>query len=91
MRIYHSEDLDTHESPVAPPRMDWLRNAIDRLPANQRRAVELVYFQQLPRAHAAVEMGLPIGKFDGLLTRAHKALRPTVQRNVPGHEVQADS
>lgn len=61
-------DVDSGERPLSPR----LRSALDKLPASQRQAVELVHFEGLSVAAAAARAGVTAG---ALKVRAHRGTR----------------
>ena len=63
-------DLDIH---------DQLERGLARLPAEQRAAVVLVYYLDLPLADAAQAMGVPLGTTKSRLNRATQALRAALE------------
>jgi len=54
---------------------DELERGLARIPAEQRVAVVLVYYLDLPVADAAQAMGVPVGTAKSRLNRATQALR----------------
>ncbi len=54
---------------------DELERGLARIPAEQRAAVVLVYYLDLPVADAAQAMGIPVGTAKSRLNRATHALR----------------
>jgi RNA polymerase sigma-70 factor (ECF subfamily) len=56
-------------------RESLIRTALDRLPGDHRRVVELVYFRQLSVAEAAVELRIPEGTVKSRCFYALKNLR----------------
>jgi RNA polymerase sigma-70 factor (ECF subfamily) len=54
---------------------DQLERGLARIPAEQRAAVVLVYYLDLPVADAAHAMGIPVGTAKSRLNRATHALR----------------
>ena len=52
-----------------------LRNAVDRLPADQRRVVALRFFRDMPLERIAVETNVPLGTVKSRLHRALARLR----------------
>jgi RNA polymerase sigma-70 factor (ECF subfamily) len=54
---------------------DELERGLARIPAEQRAAVVLVYYLDLPLADAAQAMGVPVGTAKSRLNRATHALR----------------
>jgi RNA polymerase sigma-70 factor (ECF subfamily) len=61
------------------PLHDQLERGLARLPAEQRAAVVLVYYLDLPLADAAQAMGVPLGTTKSRLSRATQALRATIE------------
>ena len=55
--------------------LDQLGRGLARIPADQRVAVILVYYLDLPLAAAAEAMGVPVGTAKSRLNRATRALR----------------
>jgi RNA polymerase sigma-70 factor (ECF subfamily) len=53
----------------------FVRDALERLPARQRAAVALCYFEEKSGAQAADIMGLTVGAVEALLVRAKRGLR----------------
>ncbi len=58
---------------------DQLERGLARLPAEQRAAVVLVYYLDLPLADAAQAMGVPLGTTKSRLSRATQALRAAIE------------
>lgn len=58
---------------------DQLERALARIPAEQRAAVVLVYYLDLPVADAAEAMGVPLGTAKSRLNRATQALRAAIE------------
>jgi len=58
---------------------DQLERGLARLPAEQRAAVILVYYMDLPLADAAEAMGIPLGTTKSRLNRATSALRAVIE------------
>lgn len=58
---------------------DQLERGLARLPAEQRAAVVLVYYLDLPLADAAEAMGIPLGTAKSRLHRATSALRAVIE------------
>ena len=63
-------DVDIH---------DQLERGLARLSAEQRTAVILVYYLDLPLADAAQAMGVPLGTTKSRLNRATQALRAAIE------------
>lgn len=57
---------------------DQLERGLARLPAEQRAAVILVYYLDLPLADAAQAMNVPLGTAKSRLNRATQALRAAI-------------
>ena len=51
-----------------------LRAALDALTADQRQAIELVYYGETKQAEAAAEMGISLAALESLLRRARSKL-----------------
>ena len=64
-----------------------LRSAIDALPTEQRRAVELAYFGGLTYREVAARTGVPVGTANGRLRLALAKLRETLAAGEAGAEV----
>ena len=58
---------------------DQLERGLARIPADQRTAVVLVYYLDLPVADAAEAMGIPVGTAKSRLNRAMQALRAALE------------
>jgi RNA polymerase sigma-70 factor (ECF subfamily) len=58
---------------------DELERGLARIPAEQRAAVVLVYYLDLPLADAAQAMGVPLGTTKSRLNRATQALRAALE------------
>jgi RNA polymerase sigma-70 factor (ECF subfamily) len=58
---------------------DELERGLARIPADQRAAVVLVYYLDLPLADAAQAMGVPLGTAKSRLNRATQALRAAIE------------
>ena len=52
-----------------------LRAALDALTADQRQAIELVYYGETKQAEAAAQMGITLSALESLLRRARSKLR----------------
>ncbi len=57
-----------------------VREAVQALPAQQRLAVTLCYFEEFTNPEAAQIMGLQLKALEGLLVRARRRLRQTLPR-----------
>ena len=66
---------------------DQLERGLARIPAEQRAAVVLVYYLDLPLADAAQAIGIPLGTTKSRLNRATQALRAAIEADdrVPSH------
>ena len=60
------------------PLHDLLERGLARIPAEQRAAVVLVFYLDLPLADAAQAMGVPVGTAKSRLNRATQALRAAI-------------
>jgi RNA polymerase sigma-70 factor (ECF subfamily) len=58
---------------------DQLERGLARISADQRAAVVLVYYLDLPLADAAQAMGIPLGTTKSRLNRATQALRAAIE------------
>jgi RNA polymerase sigma-70 factor (ECF subfamily) len=63
-------------------RADRVRAAIAALPARQRAAIVLCYYQELSQADAAATLGVSEGALESLLSRGRAALRKSMQREL---------
>ena len=63
------------ESLAAAQRSDRVAGALAALPARQREAVVLQYYQELSNGEAAALMGISVEALESLLARARRALR----------------
>ncbi|MCO8274824.1 SigE family RNA polymerase sigma factor [Actinoplanes sp. TRM 88003] len=54
---------------------DWLRRALDGLPARQRAAVVLRYYEDLSEQDAALALGCSVGTVKSLSSRGLRTLR----------------
>lgn len=62
-----------------------IERALERLPAQQRIAVVLCYFEEYSNPQAAAVMGLHVKAVEGLLVRARKQLRVWLNRHREEH------
>lgn len=69
------EELLTADAPDAGDSDDALRAALRRLPDIERRAIDLIYAQEMTLAQAAERLGIPVNTVKSRLFRARKALR----------------
>ena len=53
----------------------FVRTALDLLPAEQRRAIELAFFRGLTQEEIAAQLDLPLGTVKSRIRRAMLALR----------------
>lgn len=79
-RLVEAERIDDGAADVADEidaflRSSLVRSALDRLPAEHREVVELVYFGQLKVADAAAKLGVPEGTVKSRCFYALKHLR----------------
>ena len=56
-------ELSDEAGEVEPPEVDhfWLEEALERLPPQERRVIELAYFDDLSQSRIAAELGVPLG------------------------------
>jgi RNA polymerase sigma-70 factor (ECF subfamily) len=67
---------------AAAQRADRVRGAIAALPARQRAAIVLCYYQELSQADAAATLGVSEGALESLLSRGRAALKKSMQREL---------
>jgi RNA polymerase sigma-70 factor (ECF subfamily) len=67
---------------AAVQRADRVRAAVAALPARQRAAIVLCYYQGLSQADAAAALGVSEGALESLLSRARAALRKAMQHEL---------
>lgn len=75
-------DLITYAEPVAPPDTyadDDLRTQIRKLPAQQRAAIVLRYYEDLTEAQTAAVLGVSVGTVKSHTSRALSNLRVTMK------------
>ena len=63
---------------LAADRNRQLRAALDALTADQRQAIELVYYGEQKQAEAAAQMGITLAALESLLRRARQKLSATL-------------
>ena len=64
------------------PRMEALRECLDRVPANSRRLLELRYFDGRPCQEVAETLGAGVEAIYQRLTRLHRQLKECVDQRV---------
>jgi RNA polymerase sigma-70 factor (ECF subfamily) len=77
------DDMPDEVDPVAPPdarlearaRDERVREALAALPARQREALVLSYYQEMSNTDAAALMGVTVDALESLLARARRNLR----------------
>jgi RNA polymerase sigma-70 factor (ECF subfamily) len=74
MQIPVSEE-NAEEIMIREEHTDWLRRALDSLPENQRTAIILSKYDDLPQKEIAAVMKLTEGAVEALIQRAKKNLR----------------
>lgn len=75
-----ADDQPSGEDRVAAAqRADRVRAAIGALPARQRAAIVLCYYQELSQADAAAALGVSEGALESLLSRGRAALKKQMQ------------
>lgn len=67
-------NLNPNEIMLKKQRKDYLRMAVNNLPAKYKTLVELRYFQELSYDEVAAELGLPLGTVKAQLFRARELL-----------------
>ena len=67
---------------------DSIRQALDTLPPQLRKVVELRYFEQLSYKEIADRLKMPIGNVGGLLLDASVRLYPKLKKDTPASEQQ---
>jgi len=67
---------------AAAQRADRVRAAITALPARQRAAIVLCYYQELSQADAAATLRVSGGALESLLSRGRAALKKSMQREL---------
>jgi RNA polymerase sigma-70 factor (ECF subfamily) len=67
---------------AAAQRADRVRAAIGALPARQRAAIVLCYYQELSQADAAATLGVSEGALESLLSRGRAALRKAMRHEL---------
>jgi RNA polymerase sigma-70 factor (ECF subfamily) len=73
---------DGEETFATTQRAGRVRAAIAALPARQRAAIVLCYYQELSQADAAATLGVSEGALESLLSRGRAALRKSMQREL---------
>jgi RNA polymerase sigma factor (sigma-70 family) len=68
-------DLDVADKAWNPDLLLQLRELVERLPAEERGPVELVYFQRMKYIDAAAQLGIADGTLKSRISRAIKRLR----------------
>ncbi|MFM0476904.1 RNA polymerase sigma factor [Paraburkholderia strydomiana] len=77
------DDLPDEVDPAAPPdarlearaRGERVREALAALPARQREALVLTYYQEMSNTDAAALMGVTVDALESLLARARRSMR----------------
>ena len=65
---------------IAREEASQVRNAVSHLPADQRRALELAYFEGLSQSEIAAQLQTPLGTVKTRIRTALATLRRSVQR-----------
>ncbi|CAG4911952.1 ECF RNA polymerase sigma factor SigW [Paraburkholderia gardini] len=89
-----ADDLPDPVDPAALPdarleahaRDERVRAALAQLPARQREALVLNYYQELSNIEAAALMGITVDALESLLARARRNLRTLLAGNDPGKD-----
>lgn len=74
-RVVRLDDLSQAAGSVPPPEPSGLWEAVLRLPEDQRLAVMLYYYEDLPVADIAKALGVPQGTVKSRLSRGRERLR----------------
>ena len=74
-RVVYMDDLSQTAGSVSPPEPSGLWEAVLRLPEDQRLAVMLYYYEDLPVAEIAKTLGVPQGTVKSRLSRGRERLR----------------
>src|SRR5262249_54349242 len=74
-----AEDVQVETADWQHDQVERLRAALLRLPALEREALELVYYEDLTLAQAAERLGIPVNTLKSRLHRARKNLRKWVE------------
>lgn len=74
-RIVYMDDLSQTAGSVSSPESSGLWEAVLRLPEEQRLAVMLYYYEDLPVAEIAKTLGVPQGTIKSRLSRGRERLR----------------
>lgn len=70
-----SGDGVTHSHSQAIDRADWVQQALEQLPTEQRLVVNMFYFEQLSYAEIAAQLAIPMGTVMSRLNRARSHLK----------------
>lgn len=68
------DNLDPNDIMLKKQRKEYLKKAVESLPAKYKRLVELRYFQELSYEEVATELELPLGTVKAQLFRARELL-----------------
>ena len=68
-------ESSTHDEYGAVEQRDWLRRALDELPARQRAAVVLRFYEEMSEEDAAHTLGCSVGTVKSLTSRGLQKLR----------------
>jgi len=63
-------------------RLQFVRNALDNLPVNQRSAITLCLFQNFSNKDAAAIMGISVAALESMLARARRSLMKAMKNQV---------
>lgn len=74
-RVVYMDDLSQTAGSVPPPEPSGLWDAVLLLPEDQRLAVMLYYYEDLPVAEIAKTLGIPQGTVKSRLSRGRERLR----------------
>jgi RNA polymerase sigma-70 factor, ECF subfamily len=81
-KIPTSHIAEPMEDAMFKERSEQIKTALEKLPAEQRQAIELAYFQGLTCAAIAVKTGIPIGTIKTRMRLGISKLRQTLSETI---------